>query len=138
MQKADLERYRQLEKEIELLKAEIQGISPEFITDKVTGSLPEHPWTQTSFKLGGYDYGQYYEKVKRLEAKLTKKLAELVDERQRIEEYIENVDNATVRIILRLRHINGLKWEQIGREIGYTERQCRRKYKEFFEKKSVK
>ena len=134
MQKADLERYRQLEKEIELLKAEIQEISPEFTTDKVTGSMVEHPYIFTSFKISGYDSEGYSVKVKRLERKLKRKLDELMDERARIEEYIESIDNATTRMILRLRHIDGMKWHQIGNELGYSERQCRRKYKEFFEK----
>jgi len=65
---------------------------------------------------------------------LKRKLDELMDERARIEEYIESIDNATIRMILRLRYINGLKWDQIGREIGYTERQCRRIYKKFIER----
>ncbi len=128
MQKADLERYRQLEKEIELLKAEIQEISPEFTTDKVTSSMVEHPYILTHFKISGYDSEGYSVKVKRLERKLKRKLDELMDERARIEEYIESIDNATIRMILRLRHINGLKWEQIGRELGYSTQHIKRMY----------
>ena len=130
MTKEELSRLKKIQKEIELIKRELNSITEEYVTDKVTGSMVEHPYIFTSFKICGYDSS----KVKRLERKLKRKLDELMDERARIEEYIESIDNATTRVILRLRHINGLKWEQIGREIGYTERQCRRKYKEFFEK----
>ena len=134
MTREELSRLRNLQKEIELIKKELNTITEEYVTDKVTGSMVEHPYILTHFKISGYDSGGYSSKVKRLERKLKCKLDELMDERARIEEYIESIDNATVRMILRLRYINGLKWEQIGREIGYTERQCRRKYKKFIER----
>ena len=134
MTREELGKLGSIQKEVELIKRELDSITEEYVTDKVTGSMVEHPYIFTSFKISGYDSGGYLSKVNRLERKLKRKFDELMDERIRIEEYIESIDNATIRMILRLRHINGLKWEQIGREIGYTERQCRRKYKEFFEK----
>lgn len=134
MTREELGRLRSIQKEIELIKKELTAITEEYVTNMVTGSMTEHPYILTHFKISGYDSEGYSSKVKRLERKLKRKLDELMDERTRIEEYIESIDNATIRMILRLRHIDGMKWEQIGREIGYTERQCRRKYKEFFEK----
>lgn len=134
MIREELGKLGSIQKEVELIKKELNTITEEYVTDKVTGSMVEHPYILTHFKISGYDSEGYSVKVKRLERKLKRKLDELMDEWARIEEYIESIDNATIRIILRLRHIDGMKWEQIGREIGYTERQCRRKYKEFFEK----
>ena len=132
MTREELGKLRSIQKEIELIKKELNTIT--YVTDKVTGSMVEHPYIFTSFKISGYDSEGYSVKVKRLERKLKRKLDELMDERARIEEYIESIDNATVRMILRLRYINGLGWNQIGNELGYSERQCRRKYKDFFEK----
>ena len=134
MTREELGKLRSIQKEVELIKKELNTITEEYVTDKVTGSMVEHPYIFTSFKISGYDSEGYSVKVKRLERKLKRKLDELMDERARIEEYIESIDNATVRMILRLRYINGLGWNQIGNELGYSERQCRRKYKEFFEK----
>ena len=131
MTREELSRLRSIQKEIELIKKELSAITEEYVTDRVTGSMTEHPHILTHFTISGYASGDCSSKVKRLERKLKCKLDELMDERARIEEYIESIDNATVRIILRLKHINGLKWEQIGREIGYTERQCRRIYKKW-------
>jgi len=131
MTREELSRLRSIQKEIELIKKELSAITEEYVTDRVTGSMTEHPYILTHFEISGYASGDCSSKVKRLERKLKRKLDELMDERARIEEYIESIDNATVRIILRLKHINGLKWEQIGREIGYTERQCRRIYKKW-------
>ena len=137
MTREELGKLRSMQKEIELIKRELNSITEEYVTDKVAGSKVEHPYVLTHFKISGYDSEGYSVKVKRLERKLNHKLDELMDERIRIEEYIESIDNATVRMILRLRHINGLGWNQIGNELGYSERQCRRIYKEFFEKNMV-
>lgn len=137
MTREELSKLGSIQKEIKLIKKELNTIIEEYVTDKVTGSMVEHPYVLTHFKISGYDSEGYSVKVKRLERKLKCKLDELMDERARIEEYIESIDNATIRTILRLRHINGLGWNQIGNELGYSERQCRRKYKEFFEKNMV-
>ena len=134
MTREELGRLRSIQKEIELIKKELTAITDEYVTDRVTGSMTEHPYILTHFTISGYASGDCSNKVKRLERKLKRKLDELMDERARIEEYIESIDNATIRMILRLRYINGLKWDQIGREIGYTERQCRRIYKKFIER----
>ena len=124
MTKEELSKLGSIQKEIELIKRELNSITEEYVTDKVTGSMVEHPYIFTSFKICGYDSS----KVKRLERKLKRKLDELMDERARIEEYIESIDNATTRVILRLRHINGLKWHQIGRELGYSTQHIKRMY----------
>jgi DNA-directed RNA polymerase specialized sigma subunit len=134
MTKEELSKLRSIQKEIELIKRELDSITEEYVTDKVTGSMTEHPYIFTSFKISGYDSGGYSSKVMRLERKLKCKLDELMDERERLEEYIESIDNATVRMILRLRYVNGLGWNQIGNELGYSERQCRRIYKKFIER----
>jgi len=128
MTREELSRLRSIQKEIELIKKELTAITEEYVTDRVTGSMTEHPYILTHFKISGYASGDCSNKVKRLERKLMRKLDELMDERARIEEYIESIDNATVRIILRLKHVNGLKWEQIGREIGYSTQHIKRMY----------
>ena len=128
MTREELSKLGSIQKEIELIKKELNAITEEYVTDKVTGSMVEHPYILTHFKICGYDSGGYSSKVKRLERKLKCKLDELMDERARIEEYIESIDNATIRMILRLRHINGLKWEQIGRELGYSTQHIKRMY----------
>lgn len=134
MTKTELSKLGSIQKEIELIKKELDTITEEYVTDKVTGSMVEHPYVLTHFKISGYDSEGYSVKVERLERKLKRKFDELMDERIRIEEYIESIDNATTRMILRLRHINGMKWEQIGYEIGYSARHVRRLYSEYIRK----
>lgn len=134
MTKEELSRLRNMRKEVEIIKKELNSIKEEYVTDKVTGSTTDHPYIFTSFRIEGYDSDGYNGKLKRLERRLERKLDELLDERARIEEYIENIDNATIRMILRLRYINGLGWNQIGNELGYSERQIRRKHEQWIGK----
>lgn len=47
------------------------------------------------------------------------KLKELFITRAKIERYIENIENDKERLIIRLRCINNMNWEDIGEEIGY-------------------
>ena len=47
------------------------------------------------------------------------KLKELYVVRGRIERYIDNVDDDRERLIIRLRCINNMEWEDIGQERGY-------------------
>lgn len=134
MTKGELGKLGSIQKEIELIKRELNSITEEYVTDKVTGSRLEHPYIFTSFKISGYDSGGYSSKVMRLERKLKRKLDELMDERERLEEYIESVNDDITRMILRLRYINGLGWNQIGNELGYSERQVRRKHAQWIGK----
>jgi DNA-directed RNA polymerase specialized sigma subunit len=134
MTREELGKLKQIKKEIDILKKELDNISEQYVTDKVVGSTAFHPYILTHYNISGYDSRGYSKKVKRLQKQLQRKLDELMDERARIEEYIENIDNATIRIILRLRYINGLGWNQIGNELGYSERQVRRKHAQWIGK----
>ena len=132
--KKELSKLKHIQKEIEIIQGEIGKTTAEYTTDFVSGSMSEYPYTKKNFKIEGYNYDKYYARLKRLEKKLSRKLEELMDERDRISEYIEKIKDPTVRVILRLRHINGLKWEQVGREIGYSTRHVKRKYYSFLKK----
>ena len=134
MTKEELSRLRSLQKEFDIIRREIDATTEEYVADKVTGSTTYHPYIFTSFRIEGYDSDGYNGKLMRLERRLKRKLDELMDERARIEEYIESIDNATIRMILRLRYINGLRWNQIGNELGYSERQVRRKHAQWIGK----
>jgi hypothetical protein len=56
------------------------------------------------------------------------KLKELYLVRGRIERYINSIDDAELRLILRLRCINNMNWDNIGDEIGMDRRTASRKY----------
>ena len=53
MTKAKLKQLRHLSKEIELLKQQIEGLETVVVTDKVKGSLSEHPYIETTYTIKG-------------------------------------------------------------------------------------
>ena len=145
MTQKELSRLQNIQKEIRVIQRQINdvGRSPrdynnaQYVFDKVKGSTSSYPYVETNFKVEGYDFGNYYAKLNRLKEKLGVKLNELMDERDRVTNYIETVDDTVIRMILTLKYINGLTWYQIGMEIGYSDRQVKRKHKKFFENKGV-
>jgi DNA-directed RNA polymerase specialized sigma subunit len=134
MTREELSRLRNLQKEFDIIRREIDATTEEYVADKVTGSTTYHPYIFTSFRIEGYDSEGYNGKLMRLERRLKRKLEEIMDERERLEEYIESVNDDITRMILRLRYINGLGWNQIGNELGYSERQVRRKHAQWIGK----
>ena len=58
-------------------------------------------------------------KIVDLDNILTYKLAKLIDCRILIEEAIDTLDSAD-RLLLRLRYIDGKRWDEIAGEIGYS------------------
>ncbi len=59
------------------------------------------------------------------------KLKELYVVRGRIERYINTIEDDETRLIIRLRCINNMNWEDIGDEIGMDRRTASRKYYRF-------
>lgn len=52
-------------------------------------------------------------------------------EKNRLERFIATIDGAEMRLIIRLRHINSLTWEEIGAEVHMDRRTVSRKYYSF-------
>lgn len=58
-------------------------------------------------------------------------LAKAEIEKNKLERFIASIDDAEMRLIIRLRHINSLTWEEIGAEIHVDRRTVSRKYYNF-------
>ena len=65
------------------------------------------------------------------------KLKELFLVRGRIERYINTIDDAELRLIIRLRSINNMNWDSIGDEIGMDRRTASRKFYGYISNKKV-
>lgn len=76
----------------------------------------------------------YLVEKQKIEDMLNYALRKLQIERERFEKFLQGVDDPEARLILRLRCVNNLKWEQIGEEIGMDRRTASRKFYGFFEK----
>ncbi|MFR1698780.1 MAG: RNA polymerase sigma factor [Anaerovoracaceae bacterium] len=120
MDKKQLSRLRKLNKEAEVLKQEIKELefSPrEYVADIAKDYSTGYPVT---IKIEGYGSEEYIKAKCRLQNRLSQKFMEIQDERERIEEYLDSVDDPELRTILRLKYINGLTQEQIAEEMGYS------------------
>jgi DNA-directed RNA polymerase specialized sigma subunit len=129
--KEELSRLRKIIAEIEQIKRELKSIEPEYAIDSVTGSSINFPYTQHSIKIEGYDIKYYKCKVQRIQNRLNRKLIELVEEKDRLTEYIYRLDDSVLRQILMYRYVNGLNWEEIGTSMGYATITVRSKHDKF-------
>ena len=66
--------------------------------------------------------------IKDLKGLIALKLKQVQKQRYKLEQFIDGIEDSQVRLIFRLRHVNGLYWEQIGNEIGYSKDGVRKRY----------
>jgi DNA-directed RNA polymerase specialized sigma24 family protein len=117
MTRQKLKQIRHLKREIELLQEQIVHLEAEIVTDKVTGSDPDHPWTERHYIIKGLP-GERNEKLLRLRDRLERRKSDLQDMRAEIFEWVEGIEDSLLRQVIILRHVNGLSWRQVAREIG--------------------
>ena len=115
------------------LKKEIEQI-----TDQIK-SLTMYQGASLSGMPGGSNNNtspieRYVMKKERLMDKLQRKFDELVTEVQRIEEYIESIDDAELRVIARKRFIENKDWQIIGDEMYMDRTTVSRKMKKYLER----
>lgn len=115
-----------LKLEIENIKEEIKElaeISSSEISDMPKGSGTSNPTEQ------------YFLKKEKLLERLNYKLEKYIEERENIENKLEVIEDAEVRLIARYRFIENLKWEDIGRKMHNDRSVCYRKLKKYLDTK---
>lgn len=127
MTEKELQQLYFLNKEIKMLKSQIDTMEPKMTTDRVSGSEKEFPYTQRSFTIKGINIDEYNSKIRRLERKLKIRLGELLDLVEDMNEFIEKQEDSEIRQILALRYINNLTWHQIAMHLGYADESVPRK-----------
>jgi hypothetical protein len=75
---------------------------------------------------------EYLSRKIMVEDLLNYNLRKLQDERRKIEEFLNAIEDAETRLILRLRCINNMNWQEIGDELGMDRRTASRKFYKFF------
>ena len=129
MTKKELSQLYYLKKEIKEQQrrlAELEAVAINCST-KITG-LPTG--TGISDKIGNYAA-----QIADLKALLDLNLKKCFYELNRIDRFIQSVEDSQIRIILTLRYIQGLSWQKIAYAIGENDEQYpRRKHNNFIEK----
>lgn len=113
-----------LKLEIENLKEEIKGLA-EISSTEITG-MPKGSGASNPVE-------QYFLKKDKLLERLNYKLEKYVDERENIENKLESIEDAEVRLIARYRFIDNLIWEDIGRKMHNDRSVCYRKLKKYLD-----
>ena len=105
--------------------ADIAAIKADKVTDTVSASSPEFPYSQHTVTVQGVPTDWR-----------SQRLSELYRDKAQIELYIESVEDDTVRAIMRYRIKQGLSWGQVAARMGYSlsEQQIKRRYYGAFEK----
>ena len=74
---------------------------------------------------------RFYEKLEKLKIKLQAKMEEYIAEKEQIEEYIEFITDAEIRVIARARYIENKTFEQIGKELHMDRTTAYKKLKRY-------
>ena len=77
---------------------------------------------------------QFYNRLDKLRTKLEKAKEKVAKEMERLEAYIENVDDAEIRVLARMRYLECMKYEDIGEECHMDRRTVSRKLENYFGK----
>ena len=112
MTKKRLEQYSSIKAEIKKLEEEIKERENRRLTDTVTGSSPEYPFTKHTVTIKGVDYGSDL-----LTRRLKEKAFLLDEERTYIEKWLDTVEDSQMRTIIRMKFVKGLTWQQIATEL---------------------
>lgn len=112
-----LKQYRAQLQEVQQLKSKIvraELCEPRYTKDSVRGSLPEHPYTEQTVVIRGYDV--HYAATMRRRAKLLEcRRAKLAAECLEIETWIAGLTDSKLRQIIELRFIKGYEWRKVAR-----------------------
>jgi prefoldin subunit 5 len=126
MTKQELSQLYYLNREIEELKHRIAEL--EWAATSTNSTITGMPHVS-----GATDkIGKYAAEIADLKELLELNLKKCFYELNRLNRYIESVEDAQMRLILSLRYVNGLSWQQIAFSIGeHDEQYPRRKHNKF-------
>lgn len=135
MTKKELRQYRALQLEILDLQRRISEIESTSrntsTTDKVKGSSKVFPYVMRSFTIEGIGEDEEEHKKKlQLKQVLQNKRKELLEATNKIEEYIDGIQDSETRLIFRLHFLDGMPQESISKKIHLAQSKVSERIKE--------
>lgn len=125
MKEKELNKYYYLKKEVEDLEERIEtydvGVSSVRVKELNVDSSPQ--------------FSSIQEKVVELKDKWMQKRVEALEEYIKIESFIDRVDDAEIRVLLRYRYLDLLSWEQIGEKVFMDRTSVSKKIRKFLNNK---
>ena len=118
-----------INKEIEHIQRELYDLKTKnFYKSNVLTGMPKGNSERDIFS-------DYAEDIKTLEDMLHYNLKKFQMERKKMEEFLSSIEDAELRLIVRLRAVNNMSWEEIGAQMRMDRRTASRKFYKFFRKK---
>lgn len=109
----ELSKYHSLKTEIKEIEENIIELERNVISSsKITGI------SVSKGNFVGNPTEKFATKLIKIKNKLENKKEELVDELNKIESFLETVEDNEIRIIIRKRFLKGKSWQKIGEEIN--------------------
>lgn len=132
MTKQELSQLYYLNREIEQLKNRI--VELECVATSTSSRITGMPHASgISDKVG-----KYAAEIVDLKELLDLNLKKCFYELNRLNRYIESIEDSEMRLIMSLRYINGLSWQQVAFSIGeHDEQYPRRKHNKFLKQSKV-
>ncbi|MHB8064779.1 MAG: RNA polymerase subunit sigma-24 [Ruminiclostridium sp.] len=137
MIKEELSQIIKLKKEINQLRQKLQelnyGDNDTIVTDKVRGSMTQFPYLPRSFTITGKEEmsDECLQKRNEVALRIRTKTQKLMEKVNKAFEYIESIEDSSIRQILTYRYIDGLTWEQTGEGMSYSWETVRKKHDKF-------
>lgn len=145
MDKDILMQYTDLQEEIKDIRRRAEGVRRQLerleregtVIDAVKGTRQDG--TFGSIRIEGFPYADYEKRRRSLQSylltleEMEERLLELTD---RVEEYINSIEDSRMRRIVQYRIIDGLSWYEVADRMGgkATSEGCRKYFDRFFEK----
>ena len=126
--------HADLKKRLSRMQRELKLLKNSQVADTVTGSRED--LTIGPIKVVGKPTRQYAEQSKRLTAlieRYNRNASVLEAKLEEVEKYLDAVEDARLRTMLRLRYVDGYTWTDVGMRIGITSSGVRMAIERFFE-----
>lgn len=126
--------HADLRKRISRMQRELRLLQNSRVADTVTGSRED--LTIGPIKVVGKPTRQYAEQQKKLAALIARYNTNadiLAAKLEEVEHYLDAVEDARLRTMLRLRYVDGYTWTDVGLRIGLTSSGVRMAIERFFE-----
>lgn len=117
-----LEEFRDLVKEIEILEQRIEKLeheTEECVSDTVKAASKSFPYIPHTVRITGVDVRKLH-KIRRVKEILNKRKDKLYRDMEEVDSFIDNVDESRIRQIITLRYIKGFTWNYIPITRAYT------------------
>ena len=129
-----LEQYEAMMKEKKLWEAELNALYKKYggsVKDTVRGSVAEYPYTEHPVtRTGGQTRPN--KRILQKEARLKRRRAEVSEQLEQIEDFIDGLEDSQLRQIIHYHYIKGYSWVKTAYLMGTKESSVRSKVTRYF------